>query len=320
MAITKGKDGQFRVRSPSREVLKVCDDEEKAYLWAHRNRKYARKEPPWADWELEFLADNYGTMPAEDIAKRLRRSTNALKIICVRRLGINQKSNIYTARSTARELGISCAKIIVAWHDRGYLQGKLAPFMNGPNHVWWFDYEDIIVCLQQRPWLCNLKRMPPSYFRSVVQAEWEKNPWYTKAEAGQFLGLADGNPVYRYIKMGWLPACRRPMGGGKGAWIFRHSDLAEFQLHDPRPSHRKGCSLPETIEHALARAEHRAWNQLARGKFQMFGYWASVHQHLAATVNRNHQSPFQWLINVAKEVKSARENPAKPDAGPDGLQ
>lgn len=269
-----------------------------------------KRKGHWKDSELQFLADNYGRMPVEVIAKRLKRSTNALKIICTRRLKINLKSNIYTARALAGELGISCAKIIVAWHDRGYLKGQLAPFMNGPNHVWWFDYDDIIECLEERPWLCNLKRMPQSYFRSIVRAEWEKNPWYTKTEAGQCLGLADGNPIYRYIKQGWLPAVRRPRGGGKGAWILRHSDLAEFQLHDPRPAHRRGCSLPETIDHAMARAEERAWNQLARGKFQMFGYWASVHQHLAATVSRNHDSPFARLVEVAKEVMNGETETA----------
>lgn len=312
LRISRGHDGLFRVRSPEKPypVLKTCRSEQSAYNWAHRNRTYAHKEPPWTAWELEYLLEHYGTLPAEDIAHRLRRSTNSLKIISFRRLKINQKSNIYTARLLARELGISCAKIIVAWHDRGYLKGKLAPFMNGPNHVWWFNYDDIVICLEQRPWLCDPKKMPQSFFRSIVQREWEKDPWYSKTDAGKFLGLADGNPVYRYIKEGWLPAVRAPMGGGKGRWILRHSHLAEFQLHDPRPLHRKGTTLPETIDHALERAEKKAWRQLARGRFQMFGHWASIHQHLAATVSRNHNNPFERLIEIAKEVNGEHERQA----------
>ena len=214
-----------------------------------------RRKGHWRDYELQFLADNYGRMPIKDISRRLKRSEAGIRLIAKRRLRINQKTNIYTARALAAELGISCAKIIVAWHNRGYLKGQPAPFMNGPNNVWWFDYDDIIECLQRRPWLLDLKKMHQSFFRSIVRGEWEKDPWYTKEEAGKFLGLADGNPVYRYIKKGWLPAVRRPMGGGKGAWILRHSDLAEFQLNDPRPLHRKGVSLPLTIEHALEKAE-----------------------------------------------------------------
>ncbi len=317
LRITRGHDGIFRVRSPHKppRVLKEAKTEAQAYHWAHRHREFARKEPPWAPWELDFLADNYGRISVEEIAWALKRSPNAQKIIAYRRFRMNQKTNIYTARALARELGLSCAKIIVAWHNRGYLKGKLAPFMNGPNHVWFFDYDDIIDCLQQRPFLCKLKRMPQSYFRSIVQREWEKDPWYSKTAAGKFLGLADGNPVYRYIKEGWLPAIRAPMGGGKGAWIIRHSDLAEFQLHDPRPLHRKGVTLPETIDHALERAERRAWNQLARGRFYMFGYWASVYQNMAATISRKHRDPFKRVIEVAQEVMNEEpetENDGRP--------
>jgi len=306
LLITRRHDGVFRVRSPLRKVLKECPTYDEAFLWAHKNRKYAKKEPVWAEWELEFLLDNYGILPAEVIARRLRRSTNSLKIICVRKLGINQRSNIYTARAAAKELGISDAKIIVAWHDKGYLKGTRAPFKYGNNYVWFFDYDDIIECLQKRPWLCNLKRMPEGYFRSIVKTEWEKDRWYDKTEAGKFLGLADGNPIYRYIKKGWLPAVRRPRGGGLGAWILRHSALAEFQLSDPRPAHRKGATLPETLDHDLAKTEEKAWHQMARGHFQMFGYWAAMHQHIAAVTNRNHRNPFQRLIEIGKEAAIAQ--------------
>ncbi len=161
LRISRGKDGVFRVRSPDKpyKVLKEAPTEALAYRWAHRCRKYARKEPPWIEDELEFLADNYGRISVEDICRRLNRSPNSLKIISFRKLGINQKSNIYTARALASDLGVSCAKIIVAWYDRGYLKGKLAPFRNGPNHVWFFDYDDIVECLRQRPWLCRLNGM-----------------------------------------------------------------------------------------------------------------------------------------------------------------
>ncbi len=304
LRISQGHDGIYKVRSPKKPypVLKEFRTEEAAYKWAHQNRKFAVKEPPWAEWELEYLADNYGRIPAEKIAQHLRRSPNALKIISFRKLDINQRSNIYTARALAQELGVSCAKTIVAWYDRGYLKGQPAPFKYGLNHVWFFDYDDIIECLENRPWLCNLRRMPESYFKSIVKKEWDKNPWYTRDEAAQFLGLITIGPIYRYIQHGWLVANRRPRGGGKGEWIIRHSVLAEFQLNDPRPLHRKGVTLPETIAHELDRSEEKAWTQLARGKFQMFGYWASVHQRFAATVrDPNHKNPFIELMKIAKE-------------------
>jgi hypothetical protein len=66
-----------------------------------------KKELPWTDRELQYLEDNYGLRPVEAIARKLGRSKNALKIVSYRKLhGLNQRSNIYTARSTAEILGV----------------------------------------------------------------------------------------------------------------------------------------------------------------------------------------------------------------------
>jgi hypothetical protein len=304
LVISQGHDKKWRVRllAKPHTVLKEKETYDEAYRWAHGCRKYSSKEPPWAPWELEFLAENYGRMSREEICRRLNRSPNAQKIKAYRRFRMNMKTNIYTARSTARELGISCAKIIVAWHDRGYLHGKLAPFVNGPNHVWHFEDEDIIECLRQRPYLCNPKRMPQSYFRSVVREEWDKNPWYNRREAALFLGISSPDAIGRYITRGWLPAVRRPAGGGYGEWIIRHSDLAEFQVNDPRPDARKSATLASSIDTDMQKAMEKAFVALARGRFQMFGYWASVWTHLNA-LNKRVESPFQALVDYAKMRK-----------------
>lgn len=63
--------------------------------------------PRWSPKDLEFLNDNYGILPAEKIAAKLGRSKNALKIISYRKLGINQRSNIYTARNVAELVGVT---------------------------------------------------------------------------------------------------------------------------------------------------------------------------------------------------------------------
>jgi len=68
----------------------------------------ARRRPIWTQVELDYLNDNYGLKPAAEIAERLGRSTNALKIISFRRLnGHNQRANIYTARAVAIIMGVS---------------------------------------------------------------------------------------------------------------------------------------------------------------------------------------------------------------------
>lgn len=66
-----------------------------------------KKAYPWTERELQYLENNYGLKPAAQIARTLKRSTNALKIIAYRKLnGLNQRANIYTARSTAEILGV----------------------------------------------------------------------------------------------------------------------------------------------------------------------------------------------------------------------
>lgn len=304
LRITRNGNGKYQVKSPHKppRILKEFEDEEQAYNWAHRNRRYADKEPPWADYELQFLADNYGRLPAEEIARRLRRTTNALKIISFRKLGINQKSNIYSARATAEVMGLSCAKIVVFFHERGFLEGKRAPLFNGKNQVWFFEEEDILRCLKSYPWLVNRKRMPPGIFRQVVMKEWDRDPWYNKAETAVFLGLSPSRSpaIFSYIKNGWLSPMRRPGAGGKGYWIFRQSDLNRFLADDPRPDHRKEATLTVSLRTRLDAVEKSAWRALAKNHLQQFGHWAGVWQQLN-NLGYRQKSPFGQLVDIAKE-------------------
>ncbi len=110
LSISRGHDGVWRVRSPERphRVLKESPGQEEAYRWAHGHREFAHKEPVWTDEELEYLADNYGLLPVEKIAKHLNRSTNDLKIVGLRKFNhqMHQSVNLNTARSVARAVGV----------------------------------------------------------------------------------------------------------------------------------------------------------------------------------------------------------------------
>lgn len=271
--------------------------------------KLRKKKGTWAPWELEYLAENYGRKSAEAIARHLGRSTNALKICCFRHLHINQKSNIYAARAVQEVLGLSCAKIVVSWKDAGFLKGKRAPFVNGANQVWWFEYEDILKALQLRPWLMDRKRMPPSVFRQVVETEWEKNPWFTSKVAAVYIGLSVKTnwALGQYVKKGWLKGLRQHGAGGLGQWVFMRSDLDDFMLHDPRPQHRKGARLPLTLEQAMQRAQKSAWRWLAKGRLEMFGHQASIWMRLNSM---NHRGPniFSEVIEMGKIKKQKEVN------------
>lgn len=81
--------------------------------------------------------------------------------------------------------------------------------------------------------------MEESYFRSIVKEEYEGDPWFTPIEVAHFLGLADQNPIHRYIYKGWLPAEKRPGKPWQGAWIIRKSAIDAFLKNDPRPGHTR---------------------------------------------------------------------------------
>jgi len=200
----------------------------------------------WTRAELDYLSDNYGLMPDRALARQLDRPVNGIVIAAKRHLRINRKANFYTARNVADLLGISCSKAVVWWIRKGWLQGCRSSVSCGGGRMWKFTEDQAVSCLRKRPWLVDLDRMQPGYFRSVVREEWEADPWYTLAEVGELLGLAvcggKCEGVTRYIANGWLKAEKRPGGPWQGQWIFRRSAVEDFLRNDPRPEHRRAAT------------------------------------------------------------------------------
>jgi len=208
------------------------------------DKTYSNALKDWKPEELEILATEYGRMPAVELGKKLGRSPNALKVVSYRKLeGLNQRSNIYTARAVASILGIACSKTIVQWMNKGYIKGQRASFAYGATLCWRFEYDDILQCIKTRPWLCNLDKMEQSYFRAVVLQEYERDPWYNTREAAAFFGRIDINVIHRYIARGWLEAFRLPVTGKHGhgcwGWGIRKSSIDAMLAKDPRAAHRR---------------------------------------------------------------------------------
>lgn len=57
------------------------------------------------------------------------------------------------------------------------------------------------------------------------------------------------------------------------------------------------------IDAALDEADRKAWEALARYKFQMFGYWASVWVHLNKISGQNRQNPWKPIVHEARRLK-----------------
>lgn len=52
-------------------------------------------------------------------------------------------------------------------------------------------------------------------------------------------------------------------------------------------------------------AERKAWDALARYKFQMFGYWAAIWVHLNRISGERRPNPWADLVQSARDVLPA---------------
>ncbi len=55
------------------------------------------------------------------------------------------------------------------------------------------------------------------------------------------------------------------------------------------------------MEKAIAEAESKAWEALARYKFHMFGYWAAIWVHLNKISGGKRPNPWKKLVGIAKK-------------------
>ena len=86
-----------------------------------------QKSPPWTERELDILQDLIHTKTVTQIARKLHRSTNAVKIKATRlKLGLRSRTDWYTKREVCEILGVGHKKVqrwiddeslIATWHN-----------------------------------------------------------------------------------------------------------------------------------------------------------------------------------------------------------
>ena len=57
-----------------------------------------------------------------------------------------------------------------------------------------------------------------------------------------------------------------------------------------------------TLTREIELAEQKAWDSLARYKFQMFGYWAAIWVHLNRISGEKRPNPFRLLVANARDA------------------
>lgn len=61
-------------------------------------------------------------------------------------------------------------------------------------------------------------------------------------------------------------------------------------------------STEQRLADELVEAEQKAWDSLARYKFQMFGYWAAIWVHLNRLGGFKRPNPWKGLVMDARSV------------------
>ena len=75
-------------------------------------------------------------------------------------------------------------------------------------------------------------------------------------------------------------------------------DPRDFMAAAPKTVHSAGCIC---LSCEIDQAERKAWDSLARYKFQMFGYWAGIWVHLNRIGRENRPNPFRGVVQLARD-------------------
>jgi len=110
-----------------------------------------QKSPDWTEKELEKLAELIHQYSITQVAKRLHRSPNAVKIKATRlKLGLRTRDGWFTKREVSEICGVDHKKV-QGWIDRDLLKASyhngVKPSKNGMNmwHIKEADLRDFII-------------------------------------------------------------------------------------------------------------------------------------------------------------------------------
>jgi len=193
----------------------------------------SRHRKHWTEEEMDYLADNFGVLTDETLARRLQRSELAIRLKVRRRFHMHRWDNLYNAAELAEALCIPHAGRIIRWVKRGWLKARRSSIHKGPYQHWKFSYTGIVRCLRRHPWLVMLKPTRrwlisdyTHHFFYIIRQEWKRDPWFTTERAARLLGVTI--PTVRvYIHRGLLEAEMVPRRQSS-VWVIRRSAINLF--------------------------------------------------------------------------------------------
>lgn len=185
---------------------------------------------PWSEDEEDYLRDSLGLLSDAAICKKLGRSRVAITLKA-KRLGINRKMNLYTAREVGRIFGVD-AKTVLGWQSRGWLVGKRTRVGcgGGKRRMWHFPDDELERFVDYHGWVYDWRRIDRnSYLFNRAKECHERDPWLTLEEVGAVLGWQKPR-VARWLHRDFIPHKRRPKQAQYGPWqgliVVQRSALA----------------------------------------------------------------------------------------------
>ncbi len=162
------------------------------------------------------------------IAKRLGRSTNSVKVYCARNVKV-LAVRPYSCRTVAELLGLGCAKTVAKWIERGWLSGARSSVGAGVARRW-IVTEDALLAFLADP--AHWQRWDAERITNRELREWATETraerYWTQAEVAKRFSVVTGT-VGAWLDRGFLAYV--DTGSHR---MVRESDLATFVMPSER--------------------------------------------------------------------------------------
>lgn len=224
---------------------------------------YKPRPRPWTAAEHEYLVENIGLMPIEEIAARLGRSVNGLHVRIVRkRIPVASKqAGWMTAYRAGRALGMDIHSVLRLYRSGIFpvepIPGKtILRIRRVTLYRWAVNPENWIYFKVQNMTDRHLKRLV-----QLAQTRWG-DAWWTVGQTAAHHGVGI-SAIDAAILRGKLPAKRW------GNWYVRRSEAERYAIAPGKGSNQAIISAKRWSKRAdafllRARAEGRPYADIAR--------------------------------------------------------
>ena len=164
----------------------------------HRGHRHA-----WTEADDRLLRERIGSMPHEDLAKKIGTNVAGL-LLRSKRLGISRRearkvnADHLNAYDVARILGVDQKAVTHQWIRWGMLKAERHQWLrahgtsragSGDTMQWTIRRQDVVEFLIDYPWQYDRERITDTFFRRVADEAWSRDPLYTTTEAAKILGF-----------------------------------------------------------------------------------------------------------------------------------